>query len=204
MKLYHCEMTRSIRVLWCLEEMKLDYEIEVLAFPPRVLQKSYKEINPLGTVPYFVDGSVEMTESCAICHYLAERYGDGSLLIDKFHPEFGSFLNWMYFSDATATFPQAVMLRYSRLEPPERQSDQVVEDYKAFFLGRLKKLEKELEGKTFLCDERFTIADICLGFSLIFAKKVLFIEEVFTPNIASYYQRLEQREAFQKAVQGKL
>jgi glutathione S-transferase len=184
--------------------MALDYELEVMPFPPRVFHKAFKELNPLGTVPYFVDGKIEMTESSAICHYLAEKYGDGSLLVDKNHAEYGSFLNWLYYSDATITFPQAVMLRYSMLEPDERKSEQVVEDYKAFFLGRLRKLEAELEGRSYLCDERFTIADICVGFALVFAKLVLKIEEAFSPNIQAYYERLSAREAFKKAMSGDL
>lgn len=204
MKLYHCPLTRSVRALWALEELGLDYELEVLPFPPRVLQKSYKEINPLGTVPYLIDGETELSESCAICHYLADKYGKGELMLDKNHKEYGAFLNWLYYSDATITFPQAVMLRYSVLEPDERKSPQVVEDYKGFLLGRLRKLESALDNKNYLCDDRFTIADICVGFSLVFAKYVLNIEEVFTPNIAKYYERLAARPAFIKATQGQL
>lgn len=204
MKLYHCELTRSVRALWALEELGLNYDLEILPFPPRVLQKTYKEINPLGTVPYLIDGETELSESCAICHYLAEKYGDGNLLVEKSHPEYGAFLNWLYYSDATITFPQAVMLRYSVLEPDERKLPQAVEDYKFFLLGRLRKLESALENKNYLCAERFTIADICVGFALIFAKEVLKIEDVFTPNIARYYQQLATRAAFQKATQGKL
>lgn len=204
MKLYHCEMSRSIRVLWVLEELGFDYELEVMPFPPRVFQKSFKEINPLGTVPFFVDGKTQMTESSAICHYLVEKYGDGKLSIDRNHEEYGAYLNWLYYSDATITFPQAVMLRYSFLEPDERKNQQVVDDYHAFLAGRLRKLESDLEGKTYLCDEKFTIADICVGFSLFFARAMLKLEDVFTPNIAAYYERLEQREAFKRATQGKL
>jgi len=204
MKLYHCAMTRSVRALWALEELGLDYELHTMPFPPRVLEKSYKEINPLGTVPYLIDGETEISESCAICHYLAEKYGDGNLLVDKSHPEYGAFLNWLYYSDATITFPQAVMLRYSVLEPDERKSAQVVEDYKGFFLGRLRKLESALENRKYLCAERFTIADICVGFSLIFAKNILNIEEAFTPNIARYYEHLSKRPAFITATKGKL
>jgi len=204
MKLYHCAMTRSVRALWALEELGLEYELHTMPFPPRVLEKSYKEINPLGTVPYLIDGATEISESCAICHYLAEKYGDGALLVEKYHSEYGAFLNWLYYSDATITFPQAVMLRYSVLEPDERKSAQVVEDYKGFFLGRLRKLESALEDKQYLCAERFTIADICVGFSLIFAKHILNIEEAFTPNIARYYERLSKRPAFITATQGKL
>src|SRR5690606_14519700 len=108
------------------------------------------------------------------------------------------------YSDATITFPQAVMLRYSVLEPDERKLPQAVEDYKFFLLGRLRKLESALENKNYLCAEQFTIADICVGFALIFSKEVLKIEDVFTPNIARYYQQLSTRPAFQKATQGKL
>ncbi len=204
MRLYHCAHTRSVRVLWALEELALDYELEVLPFPPRVFQKSYKEINPLGTVPFFVDGDVQMTESVAICHYLVERYGPTPLAITSSEPEYADYLNWLYYSDSTITFPQAVMLRYTQLEPPERRQPQVVDDYLAFLLGRLRKLETALANRDYLCAGRFTIADICVGFALFFAKEVLQLEDIFTPAIARYYQRLSSRPAFIQATQGKL
>ena len=62
-KLYHCHQARSMRPLWTLEEMGLDYELISLKFPPRVHHKDYKSINPLGTIPCFIDGGVVMTES---------------------------------------------------------------------------------------------------------------------------------------------
>ena len=54
MKLWHCNNARSLRPLWALEEMELPYELEVMPFPPRFLQREYLEINSLGTVPYFI------------------------------------------------------------------------------------------------------------------------------------------------------
>ena len=74
MKLWHCHNARSLRPLWALEEMGLEYELEVLPFPPRVFQKTYLGTNVLGTVPYFVDGDTHMTESSGVCHYLVEKY----------------------------------------------------------------------------------------------------------------------------------
>jgi glutathione S-transferase len=53
----------------------IEYELKTLPFPPRILQKDYLEINPLGTVPYLIDGDTRMTESSAMCHYFVERYG---------------------------------------------------------------------------------------------------------------------------------
>ena len=56
LQLYHCERARSMRPLWTLEEMGLDYELITLPFPPRYLAKEYLQVNPLGTVPCLVDG----------------------------------------------------------------------------------------------------------------------------------------------------
>ena len=61
MKLWHCNNARSLRPLWALEEMGLEYELEVMPFPPRFLHKPYMEINPLGTIPYFIDGDTPLS-----------------------------------------------------------------------------------------------------------------------------------------------
>ena len=54
--LWHCHDSRSLRVLWTLEEMGIDYDLINMQFPPRFTQPDYKQMNVLGTVPYFVDG----------------------------------------------------------------------------------------------------------------------------------------------------
>ena len=59
-KFYSCEGSRGIRPIWTAEEMGLDYEVEMLPFPPRFLHKEYLDINILGTVPYMIDGDLEM------------------------------------------------------------------------------------------------------------------------------------------------
>ena len=74
MKLWHCGGARSLRPLWTLEELGLPYELEILQFPPRLLEKDFLKLNALGTVPYFTDGDTSMTESVAICQYLVDRY----------------------------------------------------------------------------------------------------------------------------------
>jgi len=127
-ELWHCKSARSLRPLWTLEELAVPYTLHVLEFPPRVTTPDYLAINPLGTVPYLRDGTVEMTESIAISQYLATRYGAGALLLSSEHPEYGAFLNWLHHADATLTFPQALILRYSRFEPEARRQPQVVED----------------------------------------------------------------------------
>lgn len=57
-QLHHCVSARSFRVLWMLEELALPYELKMLPFPPRVHARDFLALNPLGTVPAFVDDDV--------------------------------------------------------------------------------------------------------------------------------------------------
>jgi len=197
--LYHCANSRSLRPLWCLEEMGLDYELINLPFPPRVFAKEYKEINPLGTIPFLIDGDTRMSESSGICHYLTQRYGPTDLALDLDHPDYGSFLNWLYFSDATLTFPQTLVLRYTILEPKERRLPQAAEDYANWFSGRLRYVEDALEDKAFLVADQFTIADIAIGYALHLADTLKPLKDLLGPNARAYLERLRARDAFQRS-----
>ncbi len=197
-ELWHCKDSRSLRPLWTLEELGLDYDLHLLTFPPRLSDTAYVEVNPLGTVPCLVDGETRMTESSAICHYLVCRFGDGTLAVAPDHPEYGAFLNWMYHADATLTFPQTLVLRYGRFEPKARRQPQVVEDYTQWFLARLKLLNAHIEGREWLCDDRFTVADIAVGYAL-YLGEVIGLAQHYKPQTAAYLERLKARPAFQRA-----
>ena len=197
--LYHCHAARSFRPLWMLEEMGLAYDLKMLPFPPRVLAKEYLALNPLGTIPLLIDGETRMTESSGICHYLGTRYGPTPLLVGADEPDFGAFLNWMYFSDATLTFPQTLVLRYTQLEPEARRNPQVATDYAKWFLGRLRAVEAATGKAETLCSGRFTAADIVIGYALRLAENIGLSKD-FGPNVAAYWQRLQARDGFKRAV----
>ena len=200
MKLFHCRDSRSTRPLWALEEMGFAYDLEILRFPPQVLQKEYLGLNPLGTVPFFVDGETRIAESVAICQYLVDRYrrDDFGLLPD--HPEYGAHLNWLHHADATLTFPLAVVMRYRHVEPPRVGCSKRQRTTELFFLGRLKLLNVHLRSHLYLCAERFTIADICVGFALHFgASPHIDMAEAYQPQVRDYLARLRERPAFQRA-----
>ncbi|WP_316165087.1 MULTISPECIES: glutathione S-transferase family protein [unclassified Bradyrhizobium] len=196
--LYHCEGARSFRPLWMLEELGLPYELKMLPFPPRVLAKDYLALNPLGTIPLMIDGETRMTESSGICHYLGVKYGPTPLMVAPDEPAYGAFLNWMYFSDATLTFPQTLVLRYSQLEPEERRSPQVAADYAKWFLGRLRAVEAATGNAETLCADRFTAADIVIGYALRLAESIGLAGD-FGPNVAAYWRRLQARDGYQRA-----
>jgi glutathione S-transferase len=204
LKLWHCKGSRSIRPLWTLEEMGLDYELEVMQSPPRLLHPGYVEINPIGTVPFFNDDAggpeqiVQMTESAGISQYLVDRYGPSDLAVGVNETGYGDYLNWIHRSDATLTFPQTLVFRYTILEPEATRLPKVAKDYTQWFYSRLRSVELATAHNEFLAANRFTIADIAVGYALNFAEQ-LGLADGFKPNTKAYYERLKARPAFQKA-----
>ena len=197
--LYHCASARSFRALWTIEEIGLPCQLKMLPFPPRVLKPGYLELNPLGTIPLLLDGDSRLTESAAICQYLAVRHSPRALNVEPDEPGFADYLNFLHFGEATLTFPQTLVLRYSRLEPKERRQPQVVEDYGKWFLARLRTLEPRLQNADFLTAGRFTAADVSVGYALMLAD-ILGMTAQFTPAVAAYWKRLQQREGFRRAL----
>jgi len=197
--LYHCHNARSFRPLWTLEEMGLPYELKMLPFPPRDLAPDYLAVNPLGTVPTFLDGDMRLTESAAICQYLVTRYGPSPLAVAPTEADFGLYLNWLHFGEATLTFPQAVVLRYSVFAPPERRLDQVAADYSRWFLARLRGIDAVVSRQPTLCARRFTAADISVGYALLLAVFTK-LDAKFTPAVAAYWQSLKERDGFRRAM----
>ena len=205
LKLWHCAGSRSIRPLWTLLEMGLDFELETMQFPPRFVHPGYTELNPIGTVPYFTDSSdpdnlVSMTESTGISQYLVDKYGPTDLAVMSSEPAYGEYLNWLHRSDATLTFPQTLVLRYTVLEPQATRLPKVAEDYTKWFFSRLRSVELALsDGRELLCADRFTLADISVGFALHFAD-LLSLKGGFKSHTLAYYERLKQRPSFQKSI----
>jgi glutathione S-transferase len=197
--LHHCVSARSFRALWMLEEIGADYTLKMLPFPPRATAREFLLVNPLGTVPAFSDGEFRMTESAAICQYLAVRAAPTPLNVEPHEPEFAAYLNFLHFGEATLTFPQTLVLRYTRFESLERRSPQVADDYAKWFLSRLRTLEPVLTDQPFLCG-RFTAADVSVGYALMLAEH-LGLSVQFKPAVAAYWERLRSRDAFQRALQ---
>ena len=195
-KIYATENSRAIRPIWTAEEMGLEYELIMMPFPPRILMKEYLDINILGTVPYMIDGNIKMTESVAISQYFVEKYGPTVLQVAPDEEDYPNYLNWLYHSDATLTFPQTVVLRYKFQEPGV--ADAAVEGYSRWFVSRLKLLEQSLENKEYLCSERFTLADICVSYAINLAE-ALGIKQALKPNIKRWSENLFSRPAFIKS-----
>lgn len=194
--LYHCIDARSFRCVWAAEAAGLDYALETMRFPPRFHVPAYKEINPLGTIPCWVDGNLNMTESAAICQIMAHGT---SLEVTPDEADYPAYLNWLHRSDATLTFPLAIMLRYSVFPKPEDRKLEIAEDYKLFFLGRARSIEAALaDGREWLVAERFTVADICIGYAVMLARTLGLHAELGAATLA-WWGRLSETDSFKAA-----
>ena len=75
--LYHAPRTRSLRIIWLLEELGIPYELETVGFAPPA--RPFTQQTPTGKFPTLTDGEITIFESAAIGEYLVERYGNGRL-----------------------------------------------------------------------------------------------------------------------------
>ena len=194
--LYHCADARSLRCLWAAEEVGMDIDLTVMPFPPRAFAPEYRAINPLMTIPGWVEDGRLMTESVAIC----ERIAVGTPLeVRADEAVYWEYRNWLHRADATLTFPLAIMLRYTRVEMPERRLAQAVDDYRAFFGGRARSIEAALaDGRDWLVADRFTIADIAVGYAAFLASSIGATDELGEAT-HNWLTRCTSRPAFLRA-----
>lgn len=195
--LYTCARSRGLRATWAAEEAHIDLKLKMLPFPPRYQSPDYLKINPLGTVPMLVDGSIKMTESCAIAHYLVSKDGNSPLFVPAGQLDYAEYCDFTFHADATITFPQTVFMRFSIFEKEKGWGDAGYA-YAKWFWKRLVKLEERLSDRQYLCAERFTAADICCGYALILAKSVG-LDEGVPDSLKKYRDRLTSREGYKKA-----
>ena len=122
------------------------------------------------------------------------------MTVGRDEPAYGAYLNALHFGEATLTFPQTIVLRYGSLEPPEKRLPQAASDYKRWALARMRAFETLMAGAEYACAERFTLADISIGYALMLASVIGFGDEV-PESLRRYWDRLAARPAFLRAKQ---
>jgi glutathione S-transferase len=195
--LYHAPNARSLRVLWTLEELGAKADVKTLPFPPREKQPDYLKVNPTGAIPAMVDGDRVMTESLAICEYLAAKHGS-SLLVAPGEPERVPFLEWLWYGESTLMTPLSRLGRVASLPVKGEAIDVVLAEARDSLTVRLKSLEQRLEGRDFLVAGRLTLADVSVGYPLHLIA-VFGINVPLGTRTAAYRERLRTRPAFMRA-----
>jgi glutathione S-transferase len=196
-KLYFAPRTRSVRVLWLLEELGLPYELERVDFQPTARQ-FFSQRTPTGKLPTIEDGEVILSESGAIVEYILERYGEGRLAPAAGTAGRPRFLQWLHFAESTAFPPLGIVAWLSVYRDDAQQNSALIEDARKRAGMGLEFLERELGDGPYLLGDEFTGADVMMGFTLMAARVLGVLDERF-PKTGHYLERLEARPAFRKA-----
>ena len=197
--IYHAKRARSARVMWLLEELGVPYQLAVMEFKPEVLKSpEHLARHPLGQLPVLEVDGVRFFESGAHVQFLLERYGQGRLEPKPGSPGRAEYLQWFHFGEASLAVHVSNIVRQRFGRPPEEQVPAVLEEYRRYFLAAAEVVERALDGRSYICGQDFSAADIMLSYGLIMARIVRELPERFT-GIAAYLERLKQRPSYAKA-----
>jgi len=193
--LYRSIASRSVVPLWLLEELGLAYRLETFDIQKgETRSPKYLALNPHGRVPMLVDGEIKVTETAAICLYLADRYGYGTLAPKLEEAARGPYMSWSVWATA-ALEPASAM--HGREIPPKHPG--------AWHFGfgtleqELEALRTAIEPGPWLLGERFTAADVMVG--AVVAMRLFAGELPRHPWLVAYGERCRTRPAFQRAEQ---
>lgn len=193
MKLYWSPQTRSTRALWMLEETGISCEREMIDIqkPDRDNPAEFLEASPMAKVPALVDGKVKMSESAAICLYLADRYAPGTLAPAIDDPARGKFLYWLMYTPAV--IEPAMSEKFHGVETNRYRSG-----WGDFDL-MIETLQNGLEGKDWILGNMFTAADVMVGSSVVFMR--MFEMLPASDVLSAYADRCLARPAYQRALE---
>jgi len=193
MKLYWCPQTRSTRALWMLEEAGVAYELERVDIqnPERRNTEEFLEASPMGKVPALVDGEVRMSESAAICLYVGDRYGPGTLAPAIDDPARGKFLYWLMYTPAV--IEPSMSEKFNGVEPNRHRSGW------GDFELMIETLERGIADRRWILGDTFTAADVMLGSSVVFMR--MFDMLPASEVLSAYADLCLARPAYQRAIE---
>jgi glutathione S-transferase len=190
---YHNPQSRGRIVHWMLEEANAPYEIRVVDFEKKQHKSDeYLAINPMGKIPTIVHRGTVVTESAAICAYLADAFPSAGLAPALDDPKRGTYLRWLFFG-AGCVEPAVIDRLFSR-PPPSRPTAMGYGNYD----DTINTLEKAVTPGPFVLGERFSAADVYLGSAIGWGLSMKAIEP--RPAFAAYLGRVSSRPAYQRSM----
>ncbi|WP_353614887.1 glutathione S-transferase family protein [Mangrovibacter phragmitis] len=193
--------TNVKKVLWCLEELGLEYEnIPAGGQFGKTHDPEYLAMNPNALIPCLQDDTTGITlwESNVIVRYLAAQYGQQSLWTENpaKRAQGEKWMDW-----AASTLPYAFRGVYLGLvrTPPEQRDEQSIKQSRKECEKLLTMLDQALAQSEWLSGEEFGIADIAPA-PIVYGLLNLDITWPEWPHLRNWYQRLSQRPAFRRIV----
>ncbi|MCY4213195.1 MAG: glutathione S-transferase family protein [Gammaproteobacteria bacterium] len=197
--LHFAPNSRAGRIVWLLEELGLDYELNRMDFHPKDLKSSeHRSRHPLGRVPVLDDGDVRIYESGAIVEYVVARHTDGALKPPVNSPLFPAYLQWFHYCEGMVMPPVNTIVVQTILLPPERRNEEALGQAQRLLTKALAPVDEQLEGKDYLIGG-FSAADVMLGHACFMSRRLGCVTDEMA-HLQAYIDRVEQRPAFQKAM----
>ena len=195
----HLNNSRSERVIWLMEELGLPYQLEnIQREQSGMAPASLRAIHPLGKSPIIRDGDAVIAESGAILEYIINRYGEGRLAVAPASPDYARYLEWLHASEGTAMLQFLAQWRLVRLgiEDTAPMAAWTRENSE----NLLKFMAAEIGARPYWAGDEFTAADIMMVFVLRFLRVWAKFDLSPYPALAAYFERIESRPAFQRAM----
>lgn len=210
---HHLNNSRSQRILWLLEELDLNYEVQRYDRDPQTMlaPASLRQVHSLGKSPVISDGNLTLAESGAIIEYLVDRYGTGRLVPPSGTPERLRYTYWLHYAEGSAMPPLLLKLVFDRLEQSpmpffarpiaQRLVDRVNQSFiQPQLTLHLDYLESELVNSSWFAGDKFTAADIQMSFPLEAAATRAGLN-ASRPKLINFLDRIHARPAYQRAVE---
>ena len=184
---YTNPQSRGRVIRWMLEEVGAPYETKVVDYAA-MKSPDYLAVNPMGKVPAITHGGVPVTETAAICAYLADAFPEAALIPPAGHRQRGTYYRWLFF--AAGPVEAAVTNKALKVEVNEEQSRFV--GY-GNFDAAIDALELALRPGPYICGDQFTAADLYVGSQIGYGMLFGSIEK--RPLFEDYFGRLQSRPA---------
>lgn len=195
-RLHHCHQTRSMRSLWLLYELGVDFDVQVYPFDKTLREEPYRSLNPTGRVPTLEIDGIVLTESGAIAEYLCERFPDAALGRDKGHAERAAWLNWIHFAETISQHTAALTQQHVALYEDHMRSPIVMQLEAKRLAKTLGTVEAGLTGDHLL--SAFSAADIGVGQAVYMAAHFVRLDAF--PKLSAWFERLSARPAYRKSL----
>jgi glutathione S-transferase len=197
-RLHHCHQSRSMRSLWLLNELGVEFETVVHPFDKSLRSPEYLALNPVGRVPALeIDGRA-IWESGAITEYLCERFPEKGMGRAAGHPERANWLIWVHFAETLSQHTAALTQQHIVLYEDAMRSPTVMR----LEAKRIEKcygaIESRLQGRAFLLDGGFSAADISVAQAVYMAGHFQRPEPF--ENLMTWYRSVTARPAFLRSI----
>jgi glutathione S-transferase len=190
--LYHAAPSRSSVTRWMLEEVGEPYDIHFMSLSKGDNRApEFLSLNPMGKVPVLRHGDVVITESAAICTYLADEFPDKKLNVPIGTPKRGVYLKWLFFGPGC--LEPAVI---DRAAPRKEEARRAMLGY-GDFDTTMNVIAKAVEKGPWLMGDQFTAADVVIGANIRWGMMFKMVPE--RKEFADYAARIAARPAAKRA-----